>query len=177
MFIPYANGKRCPVKALKAWLDLTGICSGPIFRAVNKHDQVSKRVLTAQSVSLIVKAAVEAVGGDPAIVSGHSLRAGYVTTAAMVGLQPYQIREQTGHRSDPIRLWPSTSGQWRRGRFRVCFESSFPQQVTRKQAHAEYKENPSPIDISYDSHYRIPIVTRFFGKGLNITLQFFNIKS
>lgn len=100
VFIPYANGKCCPVKALKAWLDLTGIRSGPIFRAVNKHDQVSERALTAQSVSLIVKAAVEAVGGDPTIVSGHSLRAGYVTTAAMVGLQPYQIREQTGHRSD-----------------------------------------------------------------------------
>lgn len=100
VFIPYANGKCCPVKALQAWLALTGICSGPVFRAVNRHDQVSERALTAQSVSLIVKAAVEAVGGDPTAVSGHSLRSGYCTQAAMAGLQPYQIREQTGHRSD-----------------------------------------------------------------------------
>ena len=100
VFIPYASGKCCPVKALKAWLDLTGIRSGPIFRAVNRHDQVSERPLTAQSVSLIVKAAVEAVGGDPTVVSGHSLRSGYCTQAAIAGLQPYQIREQTGHRSD-----------------------------------------------------------------------------
>lgn len=33
-------------------------------------------------------------------VAGHSLRAGYCTEAASAGLQPHQIREQTGHRSD-----------------------------------------------------------------------------
>jgi integrase len=33
-------------------------------------------------------------------VAGHSLRAGYCTEAATIGLQPYQIREQTGHKSD-----------------------------------------------------------------------------
>jgi hypothetical protein len=34
------------------------------------------------------------------VPAGHSLRAGYCTEAATVGLQPYQIREQTGHKSD-----------------------------------------------------------------------------
>ncbi len=35
-------------------------------------------------------------------VSGHSLRAGYVTIVEIQDLQPYQSREVTGHRSDAV---------------------------------------------------------------------------
>jgi integrase len=56
--------------------------------------------MAAQSVALVVKAAVRRVGGDATQFSGHSLRSGYCTQAAIAGLQPYQIREQTGHKSD-----------------------------------------------------------------------------
>lgn len=100
VFIPQAAGKHCPVKALIAWQGLSGINEGFLFRAVNRHDQISSNPLSAQSVALIVKEATRRVGADPRIVSGHSLRAGYCTQAAIVGLQPYQIREQTGHKSD-----------------------------------------------------------------------------
>jgi len=103
VFIPYARGSRCPVKVLKNWLALAAIDSGPLFRPINRHDQVvGSKALTPQSVALIVKAAVRMMAGDDAAqkVAGHSLRAGYCTEAATVGLQPYQIREQTGHRSD-----------------------------------------------------------------------------
>ncbi|QET02556.1 site-specific integrase [Cupriavidus pauculus] len=100
VFIPYAKGARCPVKALRGWLELAGIASGWVFRSVSRYDKVGTAALSAQSVALIIKAAVRRTGGDPSRVSGHSLRAGYVTTAAEAGLQPYQIKEQTGHRSD-----------------------------------------------------------------------------
>lgn len=100
VFIPHANGERCPVRALASWREIAGIDAGWLFRAVNRHDQISVSPLTAQSVALIVKAAAQRVGTDPNIVSGHSLRAGYCTQAAIAGLQPYQIREQTGHKSD-----------------------------------------------------------------------------
>jgi len=103
VFIPYARGSRCPVKVLKYWLALAGIDSGPLFRPINRHDQVvGSKALTPQSVALIVKASVRMMAGDEAakMVAGHSLRAGYCTEAASVGLQPYQIREQTSHRSD-----------------------------------------------------------------------------
>jgi integrase len=103
VFIPYARGGRCPVKALRAWLELAAIESGPIFRAINRHDQVvGRKALTPQSVALIVKSTVRMMSGadEAKMVAGHSLRAGYCTEAAMVGLQPCQIREQTGHRSD-----------------------------------------------------------------------------
>ncbi|WP_233238841.1 site-specific integrase [Bordetella sp. LUAb4] len=102
VFIPKARGSRCPVRALEHWQELSGIQSGYLFRPVNRHDRISNSPLTAQSVALIVKAASKRAGLNHNDVSGHSLRAGYVTTAAMAGLQSYQIREQTGHRSDAM---------------------------------------------------------------------------
>ncbi len=100
VFIPHANGERCPVRALVHWLDVSEIKEGFVFRAVSRHDRVARHGLSAQSVALVVKASVERVGGDSTNVSGHSLRSGYCTSAAEKGLQPWQIREQTGHKSD-----------------------------------------------------------------------------
>jgi integrase len=99
-FIPYAGGNRCPVLALKHYREVAGIKDGWLFRAVDRHENVSTTPLSAQSVALILKEAVKKAGGDPSQVSGHSLRAGYCTQAAIAGLQPWQIREQTGHTSD-----------------------------------------------------------------------------
>jgi integrase len=102
VFIPYAKGERCPVKALKLWLEASGIEGGSVFRAVSRYDRVSGKALTGQSVALLVKQTVGRLhgAGARAQVSGHSLRAGYCTQAAMVGLQTWQIKEQTGHKSD-----------------------------------------------------------------------------
>lgn len=100
VFIPHANGDRCPVLALRDWLSISNIESGYVFRAVDRHDRVANAPLTAQSVALIVKNAIGKVGGPITEMSGHSIRAGYCTQAAIAGLQPFQIREQTGHTSD-----------------------------------------------------------------------------
>jgi integrase len=103
VFVPMARSEeRCPVKALQAWLELASIGEGPLFRAVNRHGLVVKpAALTPQSVALIVKAAVgKSKGADAArLVSGHSLRAGFVTEAATVGMQTSAIMGQTGHKS------------------------------------------------------------------------------
>lgn len=105
VFNPRVRVARCPAKAHAHWLRVAGILEGWLFRPVNRHDKlVCDRPLTSQSVALILKAAdrrsqeAEAAAN----VSGHSLRAGYVTTAAIQGLQPYQIREITGHRADAV---------------------------------------------------------------------------
>ncbi|MDP9993808.1 integrase [Variovorax boronicumulans] len=100
VFIPHANGDRCPVLALREWLKISEIETGHVFRSVDRHDRIANAPLTAQSVALIIKNAIGKVGGPEADVSGHSMRAGYCTQAAIAGLQPFQIREQTGHTSD-----------------------------------------------------------------------------
>jgi integrase len=53
-------------------------------------------------VALIVKQCASAVGLDAARLSGHSLRAGFVTNAAGRGASTSSIREQTGHHSDAM---------------------------------------------------------------------------
>ena len=100
--IPYARGSACPVLALQQWLEVAGIEAGPIFRGVSRHGQISDSAMTAQAVALIVKARAEAVGLDPANFSGHSLRAGLVTSAAKLGVSSWKIRQQTGHKSDAM---------------------------------------------------------------------------
>jgi integrase len=104
VWIPHAkDSERCPVAALDEWLTLSGIDGGPVFRWVSRHGKlVGTAGLTSQSVALVVKRSVKRVHGAAATkaVSGHSLRAGYCTEAALIGMAPWQIREQTGHKSD-----------------------------------------------------------------------------
>lgn len=103
VFVPHAKSEeRCPVIALERWLEMAGIGAGSLFRAVSRHDKlVKEKALTPQSVALIVKSAVgKSRGTDAAkMVSGHSLRAGFVTEAASVGLLTSAIMGQTGHKS------------------------------------------------------------------------------
>lgn len=102
VFVPIARSEeRCPVNALRRWLELACIGTGPLLRRVDRHDRVSDTALTAQSIALIVKSAVgKAKGADAARhVSAHSLRAGFVTEAATVGMQTSAIMGVTGHRS------------------------------------------------------------------------------
>jgi integrase len=100
--IPYARGAVCPVLALQHWLEVAGITQGPIFRAVNRHGTISDAALTPQAVALIVKERAQAVGLDASKYSGHSLRAGLVTSASQAGVSSWKIRAQTGHKSDAM---------------------------------------------------------------------------
>lgn len=101
--IPYVRGRGvCPCKALRKWLTAAEITQGPVFRAVDRNGQVRNSQLTGQSVSLIVKERIEHLGLDPARYSGHSLRAGFVTSAAKSGAASTSIRAQTGHQSDAM---------------------------------------------------------------------------
>jgi integrase len=100
--IPLMRGKYCPVKAVKDWLQLSEITSGALFRGVNRHGQVLKQGLSPQSVALIVKERVTAIGLDAKQFSGHSLRAGLVTSAAINGVSSWKICQQTGHKSDAV---------------------------------------------------------------------------
>ncbi|MFX3643357.1 MAG: site-specific integrase [Candidatus Pristimantibacillus sp.] len=101
--IPYGQSQEtCPVLAIQNWLTVSSIESGPVFRAINKIGHLSEKRLSDKSVALIVKRYVEAVGLDPAMYAGHSLRKGFATTAAMRGSSERSIKEQTRHKSDAM---------------------------------------------------------------------------
>ena len=72
----------CPANALREWLDAAGIEDGPIFRPIDRGGIVRPSRLTDRSVANIVKAYAERAGFDASAFSGHSLRAGLLTSAA-----------------------------------------------------------------------------------------------
>lgn len=100
--IPFGRSKWCPVKCLADWLDHAKIEAGPLFRGINRHGHVAEQRLSGEAVCVIVKQLAEAAGFDPTGYSGHSLRAGLATSAAMAGASAWKIRQQTGHASDAM---------------------------------------------------------------------------
>jgi site-specific recombinase XerD len=88
----------CPVAALKAWLAAAAITTGAVFRSVKKGGKVANR-LSAQSVADIVKTYAERVGLDPALFAGHSMRAGFLTSAAKRGASIFKMMDQSRHKS------------------------------------------------------------------------------
>ncbi|MFS2325369.1 site-specific integrase [Brucella sp. H1_1004] len=98
--VPLGRTRHCPVTALKAWLDLIGRSSGPVFVCVNKHGHMLNRRASGEAVSLVVKTRIADAGYDPKPFSGHSLRAGFATSAAQAGASTYKIRQTTGHHTE-----------------------------------------------------------------------------
>lgn len=88
---------------VREWLDAAGITEGPVFRPVSRSGRVRQGEsvrLTTQAVADIIKWYCEAAGLDAATFGAHSLRAGYITTAAKRGADLARIMDQSGHR-DP----------------------------------------------------------------------------
>lgn len=97
--LPYGSAPlTCPVRAVRSWIEMAGIRSGPLFRGIDQRGAVADS-LCADSVAWIVKRAARRAGFDAASYSGHSLRAGLATQAAMNGANELAIMKQTGHRS------------------------------------------------------------------------------
>ena len=88
--------------AFERWLTVAGIDEGPVFRPVDRHGRVAADRLSGEAVSMVVKERVAAAGINHTDFSGHSLRAGFATSAAQAGVSSLRIRAQTGHASDAM---------------------------------------------------------------------------
>lgn len=78
--VPSGSKLKVP-DALKAWLKAAAITEGPVFRGVAKGGRVLPDRLCDKQVARIVKQAVQRIGLDPDLFSGHSARSGYASTA------------------------------------------------------------------------------------------------
>jgi len=94
-----SNPSTCPVRALQAWLDESGIVDGPLFRGMDRHGNIRPTRLTERIVAAIVKQYATRAGFDPAEFGGHSLRSGFATSAARAGKSEAAIMRQTRHKS------------------------------------------------------------------------------
>jgi integrase len=102
--IPWGEHGResCPVLALKAWLDRSGVEDGFVFRPIASNGRPIDRRLAAPAVSRAVKHAAILLGKDPTEFSAHSLRSGLATSAALAGKGLEVIMATTGHRSERV---------------------------------------------------------------------------
>lgn len=101
--IPYVDDEDiCAVKAVKAWLEASGITSGPLFRGFTKAHTVRKNRISDKTIALIVKQYVRLLGMNPDEYGAHSLRHGFATSAAQHHVEERQIMRQTRHHSQTI---------------------------------------------------------------------------
>ena len=95
------NKKLCPVRALQAWIKESDIRFGPIFRPFGPRGELLDQHMSRRHVTGIVKRVARAAGFDESFVAqiaSHSLRAGYITQAALNGSSLEEIAAHTGHK-------------------------------------------------------------------------------
>lgn len=88
----------CPVKAVTNWMKASGISTGPLFRPV-KWSKVQETRLSDKAVARMVKRYGADIGLEASKFSGHSLRAGLVTSAIQAGVDPLDVQRHSGHAS------------------------------------------------------------------------------
>lgn len=102
--VPYvANRSLCAARAVKAWLDIAGITSGQLFRSFTLQRRMLDAPISGRDVANLVKKLTSKarLDGD---FSGHSLRAGFATSAAAAKASLDAIARTTRHRSVAILL-------------------------------------------------------------------------
>ncbi|MHB8415995.1 MAG: site-specific integrase [Acidiferrobacteraceae bacterium] len=101
--VPYvAHEGLCAVRAVRAWLDAAAITEGPVFRTFSLAGDLTPNRIDPKDVARLVKRVVAKAGitGD---FAAHSLRAGFITTAAATkGVSEADIQRVSGHRSVAI---------------------------------------------------------------------------
>jgi len=94
--IPNGNGFRI-VDVLTTWLNAANITSGALFRPIKKGGAIQDAALTPRSVATIVKLYAGLAGLTIADFSGHSLRAGFITSGAETGADLFKLMEVSRH--------------------------------------------------------------------------------
>lgn len=98
--IAIPEGKKIkPIMRLKDWLNISGIRSGHVFQTLKRGGGLKGKKLHHSDVPRIIKHYAERIGLDPSEVAGHSLRAGFVTSAAAHHARLDKIMEVTRHRN------------------------------------------------------------------------------
>ncbi|MEM8608349.1 MAG: site-specific integrase [Myxococcota bacterium] len=89
----------CATLAVKRWLRISKRSEGSLFCTIVHGDHLRDTRLSGQGVNRIVKRAAEAAGLAEMGFTSHSMRAGFVTSAAKAGKSLDAIQSQTGHQS------------------------------------------------------------------------------
>jgi integrase len=98
------NPDTCPVRAWSTWKAASGITAGAAFRAIDVWGNIGDRHLSAEAVREIIARNAERAGVAVRL-TGHSMRAGFITTSRLAGKREEKIREQSGHAANSPAFW------------------------------------------------------------------------
>jgi integrase len=98
------NPDTCPVRAWSTWKTASGITAGAAFRAIDVWGNIADRHLTAEAVREIIARNAERAGVAVRL-TGHSMRAGFITASRRAGKREEKIREQSGHAEGSPVFW------------------------------------------------------------------------
>jgi integrase len=96
--IPDGTNLR-PLAALREWIGAAGVTCGPLFRSINKAGRVSTEGLSGRTVANLVKQYAALAGLKAEDFSGHSLRAGFITSAAATGATIWKMQAVSRHKT------------------------------------------------------------------------------
>ena len=96
--IAVPQGRRIrPIDRLQDWISASGITQGHLFRTMRRGSVINGNPLHHSDIPRLVKKYSKAIGINPNEVSGHSLRAGFITSAAVHNARMDKIMEITRH--------------------------------------------------------------------------------
>lgn len=96
--IAIPEGRRIkPIDRLQDWISASGLTQGYLFQTMRRGGILNGNPLHHSDIPRLIKKYAKAVGIDPRDVSGHSLRAGFITSAAVHNARMDKIMEITRH--------------------------------------------------------------------------------
>lgn len=114
--VPFAKDREfCPARALRSWIEFAEITDGCLFPSLGNPGKLFAQLdllrggysadldlserLTGRTVNTIIARRMEKAGYRSKGFSGHSLRAGFITSAARAKLPEYEIQRLSRHAS------------------------------------------------------------------------------
>lgn len=98
------NPDTCPVRAWLAWKAAVALTSGAAFRPITVHGHLGADGLSPSGCREIIARSAERAGLSVRL-TGHSMRAGFITTSRAAGKREEKIRAQSGHAANSPVFW------------------------------------------------------------------------
>ena len=86
-----------PIKRLRVWMENSGITQGPVFQTMKRGGHLRGKPMHHSDIPRILKHYAASIGLNAKDVAGHSLRAGFVTSAAVHHARLDKIMAVTRH--------------------------------------------------------------------------------
>jgi integrase len=144
-----ALSRLCPVAALQAWKDISGLEAGAVFRSIDRWGNIDDGALSANSLIPLLRGLFQNAGLSSArAFSSHSLRRGFAGWARESGWDLKDLMEYVGWRDIKSAMrYLETSHAGMQDRFEAALRA-IPPSTERRVADTEVASAPSLVAIS-----------------------------